>query len=165
MAKLNTQDKTASEPLTQGYETFVNALNGLPNENEFRETLRDFVKRSAATARTRSADLHAGATKATGAIENVLVKSMNGVAEANRKIASAALQDVETACLTVDKLVGAGSFGEAYKTYFDYLVHQNEVGVARTKSAASYASAKASEALAAVRDSAAKLVPTWFQAA
>jgi hypothetical protein len=165
MTKHNAQNTSASQAFAPTYETFINALNGLPNENELRERLREFVKSGAATARTRSADLHAGATKATAAIENVLVTAVNGVAEANRKVASAALQDIETACLTVDKLVGASSFGEASKTYFDYVVHQNEVGVARAKSAAGYASAKASEALAAFRDSAAKLLPTWLQAA
>jgi len=165
MTKHNAQDKTAGEPVAPTYDSFIAALNGLRNESDFRETLREFVKRGAATAKTRSADLHAGATKATGAIETVLVKAVNGVAEVNRKVAGAALQDIETVCSTVDKLVGANSFGEAYKTYFDYLVHQNEVGMARAKSVAGYASAKASEANSAIRDGAAKFVPNWFRVA
>jgi hypothetical protein len=165
MIEQNAQNDSANDAPATTYESLINALNGLHNENELREALREFVKRGAATARSRSADLHAGATKATGAIENVLVQAVSGVAEANRKVANAALQEVETACSTFDKLVGAKSFDEAYKTYVDYLRHQNEVGKTRTKSAASFVSAKASEAFEAFRDGATKFLPTWLQAA
>jgi hypothetical protein len=165
MTEHDAQNNSASGPPAATYEALIVALNGLHNDNEFREALREFVQRGAATARNRSADLHAGATKATGAIEDVLVKAVSGLAEANRKVANAALQEVATACATIDKLAGARSFDEAYKTYFDYLRHQIEVGQARAKSAAGFVSVKASEAFDAFRDSAARFVPTWLRAA
>jgi hypothetical protein len=165
MTKHSAQNKSADEAPAATYESLVSALSGLHSENELREALREFVKRGATTARNRSADLHAGATKATGAIENVLVQAVSGVAEANRKVANAALQEIETACSTFDKLAGANSFDEAYKTYVDYLRHQNEVGKTRTKSAVGFVTAKASEAFDAFRDSATKFLPTWFRAA
>jgi hypothetical protein len=165
MIEHNAQNQAASEAPTATYESFIDALNGLHDENKLRDALREFVKRGAATAKNRSADLHVGATKATGAIENALVKAVNHVAEANREIANAAFQDVETACLALDKLVGANSLDEARKTYFDFLRHQGEVGAARTRSAAGFVSAKASEAFDAFRDSATKFPPTWFRAA
>jgi hypothetical protein len=164
MTNQDTQTKSAGETTTATYESFINALNGLQSEGELRDALRELVKRGAATARSRGSDLHAETTKATGAIENVLVKAVNGVAETNRKIADAALQDIETACSSLEKLAGAKSFEEAYRAYADYLHHQNEVGVARAKSTAAYVSAKTSEAFDAVRDSATKLVP-WLKAA
>ncbi|HEY1941410.1 MAG TPA: hypothetical protein VGH40_04740 [Roseiarcus sp.] len=165
MIEHNAQNTSASEAPTATYESFIDALNGLHDENKLRDALREFVKRGAATARNRTADLHVRATKTTGAIENALVELVNGVAEANREVANAALQEVETACVAVDKLVGATSFDEARKAYFDYLRHQGEVGAARTRSAAGLVSAKASEAFDAFRDSATKFPPTWFRAA
>jgi hypothetical protein len=165
MTEHGVQNKYASNAPAATYESFVNALNGLHNDIGLGEALREIVKRSATTARGRSADLHAGATKATGAIEHVLVKAVSGVAETNRKVANAALQEIETACATVDKLADAKSFDEVYRTYFDYLRHQNEVGQTRAKIAAGFVSAKASEAFDAFRDSAARFVPTWLRAA
>jgi hypothetical protein len=165
MTEHDAQNKPASDAPAATYESLILALNSLHNENGLGEALREFVQRGAATARNRSADLHAGATKATGAIENVLVKAVSGVAEANRKVASAARQEVEMACSTIDKLAGAKSFEEAYKTYFDFLRYQNEIGQARAKSAAGFVSVKVSEAFDAFRDSAARFVPTWLRAA
>ena len=147
------------------YESLMNALKGLHGKSEIRDALREFFKRNAATAKARSGDLHAGVTKATGVIESVLVKAVNGVAEVNRNVVDAAHQEIETAFSAVDKLIEAKSFDEAYRTYVNYLLGQNEVRVARAKSAASFVSAKASESFDALRDSAAKLTPNWLRAA
>ena len=165
MTERDAQNKYASDAPAATYESLIIALNGLHNENGLGEALREFFQRGAATARNRSVDLHAGATKATEEIENVLLKAVSAVAEANRKVANAALREVETACVTIDKLAGATSFEEAYETYFDYLRHQNEIGQVRAKSAAAFASVKASAAFDAFRDSVARFVPTWLRAA
>jgi hypothetical protein len=159
------QTKSATEASAATYESLINTLDGLHNEGELRDALREFVKRSAAAARNRSADLHAGATKVTGAIESALVKAVSDVAEVNRKFVDAAYQEVETACTVVDKMAGAKSFDEAYKAYVDHLRRQNEVGVARAKSATGFVSARATEAFENLRDSATKLLPTWLRAA
>lgn len=159
------QTKSATEASAATYESLINTLDGLHNEGELRDALREFVKRSAAAARNRSADLHAGATKVTGAIESALVKTVNGVADVNRKVVDAAYQEVEAAWSAVDKVVGAKSFDEAYKAYVDFLRHQNEAGMARAKSAAGFVSARASEAFDTLRDSAMKFLPTWVRAA
>jgi hypothetical protein len=165
MTEHNEQNKSASATTAGTYETFINALEGLSNENEFRDALRDFVKRGAETAKSRSAELHTGATKATAAIENALIRTVTGLADANRKVANAALQEVGTTCAMVDKLVGAGSIEEASKAYFDYLRHQNEVGLSHVRAVAGFATAKSSEAFESFREGAATLLPMWLRGA
>src|SRR5215469_9206718 len=108
------------------YESLAKALGGLQNKFEIPEAAREFVKRSAAAAKDRSSDLHAGANKATGAVEEALV--------------------------AIDKLASAESLTDAFETYVDYLRQQSKVGVARAKDAASLVSTKASEGFDALRD-------------
>jgi hypothetical protein len=161
----NTHAEPANEAPAATHLALTDALDGLQNDMEIREAVREFVKRSAATARDRSAHLHSAATKATGAIETALVTAVSEVAKANREIVNAAYQEIETAFSTVDKLAGAKSFDEAYRTYIAYLRHQHEVGVARAKSVTGFASAKTSEAFEALRDRTTQFLPTWFRAA
>jgi hypothetical protein len=154
-----------AEPANETPASLMNALDGLHNDYELRETLREFAKRNAATAKDRAAHLHAAATKATGVIENALVKAVSEVVTTNRKVVDAAYQEIDTAFSAVDKLVGAKSFEEAFKTYVEYLRHQNEVDVARAKSAVGSASAKVSEAFDAHRSRATQFLPKLFRAA
>lgn len=161
----NTPAQPANEAPAATHLSLTNALDGLQNDLEFRDALREIVKRSTATARDRSAHLQAAATKATGAIENALVKTVSEVAKANREVVNATCQEIETAFSTVEKLAGAKSVDEAFRTYVEYLRHQNEVGVARAKSVAGFASAKATEAFDALREQATQLLPMWFRAA
>jgi hypothetical protein len=159
---------TPESPLEAGvatYESLAKALGALPNKFEIPEAARELVKRGAAAAKDRSSDLHAGANKVTGAIEEALVGAVNGLAEANRKIVDIAYQDAEAMFAAIDKLAGAQSLTDAYEVYVDYLRQQTNVSVARAKSAASFVSAKASEGFDTVRDSIAKVVPVRSQAA
>jgi hypothetical protein len=143
----------------------MKAIDGLQSTSEFQQSVREFVKRSAASAKDHSADLHAGAQKVTSAIERVLVKAVSGIADANRKVVDAAYEDVDTALLAIDKLAGAKSFAEAYQIYVDYLRRQSEIGLTRAKNVADFVNATASEGFHVLRDGAAKIVPTLSRAA
>ena len=147
------------------YESLAKALGGLQNKLEVPEAAREFVKRSAAAAKDRSNDLHAGASKVTGAIEEVLVGAVNGLADANRKIVDAVYQDAGAAFAAIDKLAGAQSLSDAYEVYVDYLREQTNVGVGRAQAAVSFVSAKASEGFDVARNGLAKVLPVRSQAA
>ena len=147
------------------YESLVKALSTLPNKFEIPETAREFVKRGAAAAKDRSSDLHAGANKVTGAVEEALVGAVNGLANVNRKLVDIAYQDAETMFAAIDKLASAQSLTDAYEVYVDYLRQQTNVSIARAKSAATFVSAKASEGFDTLRDGIAKVVPVRSQAA
>jgi hypothetical protein len=147
------------------YESLSKALGGLQNKFEIPDAAREFVKRTAAAAKDGSTDLHAGANKVTGAIEEALVGAVNGMADVNRKVVEAACQDAEATFAAMDKLAGAQSLTEAYEVYVDYLRQQDNVVNARAKSAASFVSAKASEGFDALRDGITKVMPLRSQAA
>jgi hypothetical protein len=147
------------------YESLAKALGGLQNTFEIPEAAREFVKRGAVAANERSTDLHAGANKVTGAIEEALVGAVNGLAEVNRKIADAVHQDAQAAFGAIDKLASARSLSDAYEVYVDYLREQTNVSVARVKETVSFASAKAAEGFDTVRNGLAKVVPVRSQAA
>jgi hypothetical protein len=161
----NWTPESAIEAFATTYESLAKALGGLQNKFEIPEAARDFVKRSAAAAKDRSTDLHAGADKVNGAIEEALVGAVNGMSDVNRKIVDATNQDTEAAFVAIDKLAGVQSLTEAYEVYIDYLRQQSNVGVARAKSAASFVSAKASEDFNALRDGIAKVAPVRSQTA
>jgi len=147
------------------YDSLVKALDGLQNKFEIPEAARAFVMRSVATAKDRSTDLHAGINKVTGAIEEAVVSAVNGIADLNRKIVDATYQDAEATFTAIEKLAGAKSPTEVYQLYVDYLRQQNEVGVARAKSAAGFVSAKASEGFNTLRDGIVKVMPLRSQTA
>ena len=145
------------------YGSLAKALGGLQNKFEIPDAAREFVKRTA--AKDGSTDLHAGANKVTGAIEEALVGAVNGMADVNRKVVEAACQDAEATFAAMDKLAGAQSLTEAYEVYVDYLRQQDNVVNARAKSAASFVSAKASEGFDALREGITKVMPVRSQAA
>jgi hypothetical protein len=147
------------------YEALAKALGGLQSKFEIPDAAREFVKRTAAAAKDGSADLHAGANKLTGAIEEALVGAVNGVADVNRKVVETAYQDAEAMLAAIDKLAGAQSLTEAYEVYVDYLRQQGNVVGTRAKNAASFVSAKASEGFDALRDGITKVMPARSRAA
>ena len=147
------------------YESLAAALDGFQNKFEVPETAREFVKRSAATAKDRSSDLHTGANKVTDAVEKTFVRAVNGLAEVNRKTVEALYQDAQSVFAAIDNLADAQSLSQAYKVYLDYLRQQTKVNLARAEATASFASTKASEGFGAFRDGIEKVLPLRSKAA
>jgi hypothetical protein len=147
------------------YESLAAALDGFQSKFEVPETAREFVKRSAATAKDRSSDLHTGANKVTDAVEKAFVSAVNGLAEVNRKTVEALYQDTQSVFAAIDKLADAQSLSQAYRVYLDYLRQQTKVNLARVEATASFASTKASEGFHALRDGIEKVLPLRWQTA
>jgi hypothetical protein len=147
------------------YESLASTLDGFQNKFEVPETAREFVKRSAATAKDRSSDLHTGANKVTDAVEKAFVSAVNGLAEVNRKTVEALYQDTQSVFAAIDKLADAQSLSQAYRVYLDYLRQQTKVNLARVEATASFASTKASEGFGAFRDGIEKVLPLRSKAA
>src|SRR3978361_996266 len=68
------------------------------------EVARDFVKRTAGTAKDRAADLHAGSEKVTAAIEPAVTGSVSEAAKISRNIQEAIYQDAQAFFSGIDKL-------------------------------------------------------------
>src|SRR6266496_3286416 len=112
--------KSAAEATTGAYESAFKALSGLQSKLEIPKSAREFVKRTAATAKERAAAMHDGANKVAGVIEGAIVDGVTGVADVNRKLIHTAHDDTEAALAAIDKLAAAKSLAEANRLTVDY---------------------------------------------
>jgi phasin len=105
---------------------------------EVPESAREFVKKTASTAKERAADLHAGSEKVTAAIETAAAGSVSEAAKISRSIQQAIYQDAEAFFAGIDKLASAKSFNEAVQIQTDMVRASGEVFVSRAKSSTEY---------------------------
>jgi len=122
--------KTAFQPVTD-------AISKLQNM-EVPEAARDFVKKQAATAQTRAAELHVNSDKVTSAIETAVAGSVSETAKIARNVSQAALADAQALFTTIEKLASAKSINEAVQINTDALKAQGEVIVGRAKATTEY---------------------------
>src|SRR6195952_4512252 len=115
----------------------TDALKNIQNM-EVPEAARDFVKRTAGTAKDRAADLHAGSEKVTAAIETAVTGSISEVAKISRNIQEALYQDAEAFFSGIDKLASATSLNEAVQIQSDMVRARGEVFMSRAKSTTEY---------------------------
>lgn len=122
--------KAAFAPVTD-------ALKNIQNV-EVPEAARDFVKRTAGTAKDRTADLHAGSEKVTAAIETAVSNSVTEAAKVSRNIQQAIYEDAQAFFAGIDKLASAKSINEAVQIQSDLARARGEVFVTRAKSTTEY---------------------------
>jgi phasin len=122
--------KEAFTPVTEAFKNFQNV--------EVPEAARDFVKKTASTAKERAADVFAGSEKVTAAIETAATDTVSEVAKISRNIQQAFYQDAEAFFAGIDKLASAKSLNEAVQIQSDLARAQGEVVVSRAKSSAEY---------------------------
>jgi phasin len=115
----------------------TDALKNIQNM-EVPEAARDFVKRTAGTAKDRAADLHAGSEKVTAAIETAVTGSVSEVAKISRNIQEALYQDAEAFFSGIHKLASATSLNEAVQIQSDMVRARGEVFMSRAKSTTEY---------------------------
>jgi phasin len=128
-----TSDTETSSVLNSVKEAFKNIQN-----LEVPEAARDFVKRTASTAKDRAADLHAGSEKMTAAIETAVTGSVSEAAKISRNIQQAIYQDSEAFFAGIDKLASAKSLNEAVQIQSDLVRARGEVFMSRAKSTTEY---------------------------
>ncbi len=122
--------KEAFAPVTDALKNFQNM--------EVPEAAREFVKKTAGTAKERAADLYAGSEKATAAIETAVAGSVSEAAKISRNIQQAIFQDAEAFFTGIDRLASAKSLNEAVQIQSDMLRSRGEVLVTRAKSTTEY---------------------------
>src|ERR1700704_3740517 len=122
--------KEAFAPVTDALKNFQNM--------EVPEAAREFVKKTAGTAKERAADLHAGSEKVTAAIETAVAGSVTEVAKISRNIQDALYQDAEAFFAGIDKLASAKSLNEAVQIQSDMVRARGEVLISRAKSTTEY---------------------------
>ena len=105
---------------------------------EVPEAAREFVKKTANTAKERAADLHAGSEKVTAVIETAVTGSVSEAAKISRTIQQAIYQDAEAFFAGIDKLASAKSLNEAVQIQSDMVRARGEVFISRAKSTTEY---------------------------
>ena len=105
---------------------------------EVPEAAREFVKKTANTAKDRAADVFAGSEKVTAAIETAAADSVSEAAKISRNIQQAIYQDVEAFFAGIDKLASAKSLNEAVQIQSDMARARGEVLVTRAKATTEY---------------------------
>ncbi|MGB6395052.1 MAG: phasin [Bradyrhizobium sp.] len=122
--------KGAFAPVTE-------ALKNLQNM-EVPEAAREFVKKTANTAKDRAAEAFAGSEKVTAAIETAAADSVSEAAKISRNIQQALYQDAEAFFAGIEKLASAKSLNEAVQIQSDMARARGEVFVSRAKATTEY---------------------------
>ena len=141
--------KEAFAPVTEAFKNFQNL--------EVPEAAREWVKKTANSAKERAADFYAGSERATDAIESAVAGSVSEVAKISRNIQQALYQDAEAFFAGIDKLASAKSLNEAVQIQSDLLRSRGEVLVSRAKASTEYLSKLVSESAKSAQDNFAKV--------
>jgi phasin len=138
--------KDAFAPVTDAFKNF-----------EVPEAAREFVKKSANTAKDRAADLHANSEKVTDAIETAVAGSVSEAAKISRTIQQALYQDAEAFFAGIDRLASAKSFNEAFQIQSDMVRARGELFVSRAKSTTEYLGKLVADSAKSAQDNFAKV--------
>ena len=119
------------------FDDIKNALTNMQNL-EVPEAAREFVKKTANTAKDRAVEVLAGSERVTAAIENAVSESVTEVGKISRNLQQAIYEDTEAFFVGVDKLASAKSINEAVQIQSDLLRERGEVFVSRAKATTDY---------------------------
>ena len=131
---MTTETNSVLDSVKDAFAPVTDAFKNL----EVPEAAREFVKKSANTAKDRAADLHANSEKVTDAIETAVAGSVSEAAKISRNIQQAIYQDAEAFFAGIDRLASAKSFNEAFQIQSDMVRARGEVFVSRAKSTTEY---------------------------
>jgi phasin len=131
---MTTDTNAVLDSVKQAFAPVTDALKNI----RVPEAAREFVKKTANTAKDRAADLHAGSEKVTAAIETAVTGSVSEAAKISRNIQDAIYQDTETFFAGIDKLASATSFSEAVQIQSEMVRANGELFLSRAKSTTEY---------------------------
>ena len=138
------------------FEGFKDAFKNIQNL-EVPEAAREFVKKSANTAKDRAAEVLAGSERMTAAVETVVSESVAEAGKISRNIQQAIYEDAEAFFSGIDKLASAKSISEAVEIQSSLLRARGEVFVSRAKATADYVGKLAANGAKSAQDNFAKV--------
>ncbi|HEX2887668.1 phasin family protein [Vineibacter terrae] len=97
---------------------------------------RDFVQRTAATAKDRAASAHSGAEQVATALQDAVNVSVNGYALVGRSLLQGAHQNVEATLGMIEKLAGAKCLGDAIGVHLDFWRDYGKANVEQVRATA-----------------------------
>lgn len=141
--------KDAFAPVTDAFKTMQTM--------DVPEQAREFVKKSASTAKERAADALAGSERVTAMIESTVADGVFEAAKISRNIQQALFQDTEAFFDGIGRLASAKSFGEAVQIQGELARAQGEALVSRAKSTTEYVGKLVTEGAKSVQDNLTKV--------
>lgn len=138
------------------FEGFKDAFKNIQNL-EVPEAAREFVKKTANTAKDRAAEVFAGSERVTAAVENAVTESVTEAGKISRNIQQAIYEDAEAFFSGIDKLASAKSFSEAVEIQSSLLRARGEAFVSRAKATTDYLGKLAANGAKSAQDNFAKV--------
>jgi len=138
------------------FEGFKDAFKNIQNL-EVPEAAREFVKKSANTAKDRAAEVFAGSERVTAAVENAVTESVTEAGKISRNIQQAIYDDAQAFFAGIEKLASAKSISEAAQIQSDLLRSRGEVFVSRAKATTDYLGKLAANGAKSAQDNFAKV--------
>ena len=153
---MTTETNTVFDTVKEAFAPVTEAIKNFQNV-EVPEAAREFVKKTANTAKERAADVYAGSEKVTAAVETAVADSISEAAKISRNIQQAMYQDAEAFFAGIDKLASAKSISEAVEIQSSLLRARGEVFVSRAKATADYFGKLAANGAKSAQDNFAKV--------
>ena len=153
---MTTQANTVLDSVKEAFAPVTDAFKNFQNM-EVPEAAREFVKKTATTAKDRAADAFAGSEKVTAAIETAVADSVSEAAKISRNIQQAMYQDAEAFFEGLDKLASAKSVSEAFQIQSELIRSRSEAFVSRAKSSTEYLSKLAANSAKSAQDNLSKV--------
>lgn len=122
------------------------------------EGAREFVKRSASTAKDRTEGAYDASKRYTANVEDFLVRAARGYADILGNVADAAYTNVNHTIATAEKLAEAKSVSDAMQIQADYVRESASRNMENARSAFDYAREVVVENTETLRETASKLV-------
>jgi phasin len=138
------------------FEGFKDAFKNIQNL-EVPEAAREFVKKSANTAKDRAAEVFAGSERVTAAVENAVTESVTEAGKISRNIQQAIYDDAQAFFAGIDKLASAKSFSEAVEIQSSLIRARSEAFVSRAKATTDYLGKLAANGAKSAQDNFAKV--------
>lgn len=156
---MTTKAKASKAAETTKVEDVVADASGVAN------SAREFVKRTACSAKERADTIHEGSLKLNTNVEKAMTGFVSGYASFLNNIADATHANVEHALVTVEKVAAAGSVSEALKIQADFVRENTTANFERVRDAANASREMIVDGAAAIRENAANVWPYGKKAA
>jgi phasin len=153
---MTTETNAALNGFKEAFAPVTEAFKNLQSM-EVPEAAREFVKKSAGTAKDRAAEIYAGSERVTAVLETAATDSVNEAAKISRNIQQALYQDAEAFFAGIDKLASAKSLNEAAQIQSDLLRASGEAFMSRAKSTTEYLGKLATNGAKTLQDNFAKV--------
>ena len=132
-------------------ESVKSAYESVTQKMEAPAAARDFVVRTASTAKERAESVHETAANLTDGAEKLATRVLGGYANFTRGLLDMTLANVQHSLATVEKLAGAKSLNEAVQVQADFVRENARANFERVRDAADTAKSVVTEGAKSVQ--------------